>query len=338
MNIIKKLLLTVVVLPFAVSTCFANTSINLFFHDLNDPFFYSQVAKQIKASANTYNVEVTLFNGHLDKQRQINQINDNSGFGRQSIVTATTKDVAQAAVNAAKDNDAQIIFFNIKPSNALLDSYDNAWFVGGNPRVSAMEQIRLVGDYLDLNRDTADRNGNRRIDFIFLRGMESDEDSKIRTQLAYEFLNNQGFDLNPISSNSSNWSLEAAYKDVKNTLKTTHPKDIDIIVSNNDAMALGAIKALNEVGYNLPNGADNKYIPIFGIDGIREAIKAVQTRQMAGTVYVDKTSIARACIMLAKETGITSEEAEKLLQKKIKHKSVYIPFLKIANFKQYPLD
>ena len=32
------------------------------------------------------------------------------------------------------------------------------------------------------------------------------------------------------------------------------------------------------------------------------------------------------------------EEAEKLLQKKIKHKSVYIPFLKIANFKQYPLD
>lgn len=338
MNIIKFLLISFVSLSFTAGTCFASTSINLFFHDLDDPYFYTQVAQQIKASARTYDVDVTFFDGHRDDHRQIEQINENSSFGRQSIVTATSDEVAQAAINAARDSYAQIIFFNIKPSNALLDSYDNAWFVGGNPRSSAMEQVRLVGDYLDLNPDTADRNKNKKIDFIVLRGQMNDEDAKIRTRLAYEFLNNNGYELNPISANSCNWSLDATYKDVKNTLKTTDPKDIDIIVSNNDSMALGAIKALNEVGYNLPNGADDKYIPIFGIDGIREAIQAVKTRQMAATVYVEKTAIARACIMLAKETGITPEEAEKLLQRRIKHKSVYIPFLKIANFKQYPLD
>ena len=49
---------------------------------------------------------------------------------------------------------------------------------------------------------------------------------------------------------------------------------MDVIISNNDEMALGAIEVLQEFGYNLDD--DKMYIPVFGVDGIPKAKELIK--------------------------------------------------------------
>jgi methyl-galactoside transport system substrate-binding protein len=41
---------------------------------------------------------------------------------------------------------------------------------------------------------------------------------------------------------------------------------LEAIISNNNAMAIGAIKVLQKYGYN--KGANTTYIPVVGVDGL----------------------------------------------------------------------
>lgn len=58
---------------------------------------------------------------------------------------------------------------------------------------------------------------------------------------------------------------------------------IEAIISNNDAMAIGAIEALQKYGYNKED--KSKYIPVFGIDGIPAAKDLINKGVMTGTVF-----------------------------------------------------
>ncbi len=54
---------------------------------------------------------------------------------------------------------------------------------------------------------------------------------------------------------------------------------IEVVIANNDAMAMGAVEALK---------AHNKSsIPVFGVDALPEALALVKSGAMAGTVLND---------------------------------------------------
>ena len=56
-------------------------------------------------------------------------------------------------------------------------------------------------------------------------------------------------------------------------------------------MALGAISALQEIGYNKPSG---KTIPVFGVDATEAAIAKINADAMTGTVKQDAEGMAKA--------------------------------------------
>ena len=65
---------------------------------------------------------------------------------------------------------------------------------------------------------------------------------------------------------------------------------IEAIISNNDAMAIGAITSLQKYGYN--KGDNSKYIPVVGIDGLKEAKELIDKGMMTGTVSQDFNVLA----------------------------------------------
>ena len=65
-----------------------------------------------------------------------------------------------------------------------------------------------------------------------------------------------------------------------------------MIIANNDSMAIGAIKALLELGYN--KGDERMTIPVVGFDGIIEAQELIRKDIMAGTVIQDPNEFAKA--------------------------------------------
>ena len=66
---------------------------------------------------------------------------------------------------------------------------------------------------------------------------------------------------------------------------------VELVVANNDEMALGAISALNEAGYNKDGG---KIIPVFGVDATEAAKAKINAGLMAGTVKQDAKGMATA--------------------------------------------
>lgn len=60
---------------------------------------------------------------------------------------------------------------------------------------------------------------------------------------------------------------------------------IEAIISNNDAMAVGAIEALQKYGYN--TGDKSKNVAVVGIDGLPEAINLIDKGFMTGTIIQD---------------------------------------------------
>ena len=68
-----------------------------------------------------------------------------------------------------KDTTRQIIFFNRNVSDAVLASYDNAWFVGTSPRESGRYQAEILVSYLKAHPDY-DKNKNGVLDLVMLKG------------------------------------------------------------------------------------------------------------------------------------------------------------------------
>ena len=87
---------------------------------------------------------------------------------------------------------------------------------------------------------------------------------------------------------------------------------VELVIANNDEMALGAIAALNEAGYNKSGG---KVIPVFGIDATASAKAKIKSGFMAGTVKQDSRGMAEAIVTISENfksgkdafTGIASE-------------------------------
>lgn len=66
---------------------------------------------------------------------------------------------------------------------------------------------------------------------------------------------------------------------------------IELVICNNDTMAMGAVEVLMTAGYNFP---DAHTVPVFGIDGMGVAKEMVAEGVMAGTVSQDAEGLADA--------------------------------------------
>lgn len=80
---------------------------------------------------------------------------------------------------------------------------------------------------------------------------------------------------------------------------------IELVLANNDDMALGALDAYKNLNYT------EALLPVFiGIDGTDMGLKAVEDSSMAGTVYNDKEGQARAIAKLSAALVIGKEAEE----------------------------
>ena len=93
---------------------------------------------------------------------------------------------------------------------------------------------------------------------------------------------------------------------------------IEVVIANNDAMAMGAVEALKAHG--------NTKTPVFGVDALPEALAMVGNGQMAGTVLNDANNQAKATFDLAKNLAEGKAAAEGT-QWNIVNKVVRVPYV-----------
>ena len=121
------------------------------------------------------------------------------------------------------------------------------------------------------------------------------KDASLGSLVFYDKSNSGGY----LVDQGGNWSAQASNDYMKTILSRYSEKNgnmVELVIANNDEMALGAIAALNEAGYNKENG---KTIPVFGIDATEAAVAKINSGAMTGTVKQDGEGMAKAILTLS---------------------------------------
>lgn len=223
-----------------------------------------------------------------------------------NIVDTGSDDAAQNIVNLAKEKNIPVIFFNRSVNESVIKSYDKCLMVGTDYEMAGHMQGEMIGKYLVENYDSVDLNGDGKISYVMFKGQEGNLEAIARTQYGvedadkilkqagkpelqfYDEANQNRY----LVDQDGTWSSAAA-TDYMGTILAQYSENsdnmVELVIANNDEMALGAIAALQSAGYNNGSG---KTIPVFGVDATQAAQARIADGTMTGTIKQDAEGMA----------------------------------------------
>lgn len=223
-------------------------------------------------------------------------------------------------IDLARERDIPIIFFNREPVAEDLMQQDGLYYVGAEAEESGIMQGELAVDAIRQN-DRIDHNKDGKIQYVVLEGEAGHQDAIIRTENAVETLKSNGIALEKLSYQIANWNRAQAQNRMEQMIGQYQNK-IELVLANNDDMALGAMDAYRKLNYT------ESALPVFfGIDGTDVGLQAVRDGKMAGTVYNDKEGQAEAMAKLA-VAAATGEGMEDIEFENEKY--IYLPYQKVT--------
>lgn len=194
--------------------------------------------------------------------------------------------VVEDAINRIKQKNKPLILMNIIPEVAAKVSklYEKVVFVTPDSKKAGIAQGKIIADYWNRNKSSLDKNGDNVLQYVLLQGPYDDPQTIDRSKFAISTLNDSGIKTQELAKVNANWFKDLAKSSIDNLFLKYNGK-IEAIISNNDAMAIGAIEALQKYGYNKDNKSKN--IIVVGIDGLPEAKNLIDKGIMTGTVIQD---------------------------------------------------
>ena len=202
------------------------------------------------------------------------------------------------------------VFFNMQPMDETMEEYDNIWYVGAEASESGTMCAQALIIYWNENKDIADKNGDGKLQLCILQGEIGQQDVVLRTQAYKDALDAAGIEYEILAEDTANWD-QAQALDKMNTWITAYGIDgIEGVLCNNDGMAMGALQAALNNGYN--KGEADKFVPIVGIDANMDALEAMKSGGLLGTVLNDRKSQSIAIMnvlkAVAKGEDFTAED------------------------------
>lgn len=152
-----------------------------------------------------------------------------------------------------------------------------------------------------------DKNGDGVCQYLMFQGDPSNLDSIARTQYSVSTAEEHGIGMELISGEIyvCDWDASKAQQAMSAAM-ANYGDDIELVLANNDQMAMGIIAALNEYGYNL--GIEGEpFIPVFGVDADESALEAIASGRMSATVKNDADSIGKAIVQLGLNAALEKE-------------------------------
>ncbi|MBN1086373.1 galactose/glucose ABC transporter substrate-binding protein MglB [Erwinia aphidicola] len=277
---------------FGATAHAADTRIGVTIYKYDDNFM-SVVRKDIEKEAkNSPDVQLLMNDSQNSQSTQNDQVDVMVAKGVKAMAINLVDPAAAAVViSKAKANDIPVVFFNKEPSAKALASYDKAYYVGTDSKESGVKQGELIEKQWKANA-AWDLNKDGQIQFVLLKGEPGHPDAEARTKYVIETLNKDGLKTQQLHMDTAMWDTAQAKDKMDAWLSGPNDNKIEVVIANNDAMAMGAVEALK---------AHNKSsVPVFGVDALPEALAMVKSGAMAGTVLNDAENQAKATFDMAK--------------------------------------
>ena len=239
-------------------------------------------------------VEFTFYDGKNDQSVQNESIdtllekNDVDLLLLNLVETNSTRLV----INKIKERNIPVILFNREPvSIEAIKSYNKSYYIGTEAEEAGVLQGKVVINAWNSNKATIDKNKDNILQYIMLMGESDNLEAITRTKYSILTINNVGIETQQLALKVCNWNEEEAKKITKALLSQLGNK-VEAIIANNDSMAIGAIEALQEYGYN--KGGKTPTITVVGVDAIPEAQELIKEGIMTGSVLQDSSALAKA--------------------------------------------
>ncbi len=202
---------------------------------------------------------------------------------------------ASVIIDRAMTAGVPVIFFNRQPVEEDMNRWNQLYYVGVDAKETAILQGKMVVDIYREHPEAIDRNGDGVVSYVMLEGETSHQDSLIRTEWSVQTLKDGGVPIEKITGGIANWERSQASALMEQWL-LEYPDTIELVISNNDDMALGAIDALER--------AQVTGVNIVGIDGTIPGIEALESGSLLGTVCANQDVYAGAIVELAASCGL----------------------------------
>lgn len=303
---------------FGAAAHAADTRIGVTIYKYDDNFM-SVVRKAIEKDAKSApDVQLLMNDSQNDQSKQNDQIDVLLAKGVKALaINLVDPAAAGTVIEKARGQNVPIVFFNKEPSRKALDSYDKAYYVGTDSKESGIIQGDLIAKHWAANPNW-DLNKDGQIQFVLLKGEPGHPDAEARTTYVIKELKDKGLKTQQLALDTAMWDTAQAKDKMDAWLSGPNANKIEVVIANNDAMAMGAVEALK---------AHNKSaIPVFGVDALPEALALVKSGAMAGTVLNDANNQAKATFDLAKNLADGKGAADGT-NWKIDNKIVRVPYV-----------
>ncbi len=317
----KKTVLSAVALAVGLgalaSTAQAADRIGVTIYKYDDNFM-SLMRQEIEKEAKTIGGVDLLMNDSQNAQSiQNDQVDVLISKGVKALaINLVDPSAAPTIIGKAKPEGIPVVFFNKDPGDKAIASYDKAFYVGTNPQESGVIQGELIAKHWKAN-PAYDLNKDGKIQYVMLKGEPGHPDAEARTKYSVEQINKLGIQTEELFVDTGMWDAALAKDKVDAWLSSSKASNIEVVIANNDGMAMGALEAAK---------AHGKKLPIFGVDALPEVLQLIQKGEIAGTVLNDGVNQGKAVVHLAK--NLAAEKAPTEGTKwELKEKVLRIPYV-----------
>ena len=246
-------------------------------------------------------IQVSISDAQESQNTQNEQIDRFLSLGYDVLcVNLVDRTDAARVVDKAREADVPLVFFNREPVQEDIDAWDKVYYVGSDARQSAQLQAQIVLDLWESDPAALDRNGDGVLQYMMLEGESRHQDAVIRTEVSVQTLREAGVPLERVESGIANWDRNQAAALTESAL-LEYP-EIELILCNNDDMALGAADAVERLGLECSN--------IVGIDGTPQGVEAVDQGRLLGTVVMDYPAHGEAIFRLSRALALGDDPQE----------------------------
>lgn len=241
-----------------------------------DDEFIAKLEEEFKTAAENAGYELIIQDSMNSAALQLKQVEEAYKRGAQAIfINLVDPNAAPELIKAA--GNMKVIFVAFTPTDMSLLN-ENVIYVGADQKNAGELQGEWLANYFK-------ERGKNDITYILLKGIKGLPITEERTNSALQALAENGIKATPAAPPIyANFERREAMDKLTPILESG--VKFDAIISNNDAMALGAIEALEQLNMNPAKTV------IVGIDATEPAVRALLTGKLAMTVYQNRKNRA----------------------------------------------
>ena len=272
--------------------------------------------------------------GQNDQSTQNNQVDTMLAKGA-SVVAVSVCDITAAPTLIQKCKDAgnvPIIFFNKEITDYdVINSYENAYQVtstGGD--YGASIQAQMVIDYWKEHPEM-DKNGDGKLQLVYLMGDPGHTASQPRCDYLKSTIEDAGIEIDLLAEDTGMW-VTATAKEKMDAWVSKYGDEIECCVAGNDAMALGALSAVEAAGFNTDGEESSKYIPIYGIDALPEILSKIESGEITGSLLQEAKTQGQTIVKMAENltSGKDAVDGIEGVETEEEAKAVRVPYQAIT--------